>query len=106
MSVLCRSGQWLVFGLVLPWSWAVLWGCCGGGVLLPLTFRISYSICADGLSSQIMFSGSSPVPFVFFTTIMSPLSYIYNPHRLAYLSTSALLVYSTAESERLHFIGS
>jgi hypothetical protein len=88
----------------------VLWfgGLCGFGgcgVLLPLTFNISCSMCAVGLSSHIVLSGSRPVPCAFFTVIMSPLSYMFNPQRLAYLYTSALFVYSVADIDTLHFRG-
>ena len=34
--------------------------------------------------------------------MISPLSWICNPHRRAYRYTSALFVYSVADSERLH----
>ena len=77
----------------------------GCGVLLPLTFKISCSICAVGLSSHIVHSGSSPVLCAFFTVIMSPLSSICNPQRFAYLYTSALFVYSLADNDKLHFSG-
>jgi hypothetical protein len=78
---------------------------CGCGVLWPLTLRISYSICVDVLSNHIVHSCSNPVPFVFFTVIMSPLSCICSPFRLAYLYTSALLVYSVADKNKLHLSG-
>jgi hypothetical protein len=89
-------------------------GLCGGqlcgvlggrGVFMPLTFSISCSICVAVLSNHIVHSCSNPVPFVFFTVIMSPLSYICSPFLLAYLYTSALFVYSVADKNKLHLSG-
>jgi hypothetical protein len=80
-------------------------GLGGCGSLLPLTFKTSCSMCSVGRASHIIVSGSSPSPLVFFTIIISPWSYIYNPHFLACLYTSALFVNSMAERDRLHFIG-
>jgi hypothetical protein len=77
----------------------------GDGGRLPLTFNILCSICVVGLSSHILHSVICPVAWAFFTIIISPLSSIFNLHRLACLYTSALLVYSIADSERLHFSG-
>jgi hypothetical protein len=70
-------------GLVLWFGGFCVYGGCG--VLHPLTFRISCSICDVDLSNQIVVSGSSPVPCALLTVIMSPLSYMFNPQRLAYL---------------------
>jgi hypothetical protein len=95
--VCCFHGRLLWFG-----GFCAFGGC---GVLLPLTFKISYSICVVGLSSQIVVSGSRPVPCAFVTVIISPLSYIFSPQRLACLYTSALFVYSVADNDKLHFSG-
>ena len=69
----------------------------GCGFVLQLTFKTSYSIYAVDLSSHIVHSGISPVPCPFFIVIMSPLSSICNPQRLAYLYTSALFMYLVAD---------
>jgi hypothetical protein len=61
----------------------VLCGRGGGGVLVPLTFNISYSMWLVGLSNHIMLSSRSPVFWGFLTIIMSPLSLICRPHRRA-----------------------
>jgi hypothetical protein len=62
-------------------------------------------ISVVGFSNYILHSVQSPVPYVFFTIIKSPLSSIFSLHRRAYLYTSALLVYSIADKERLHLSG-
>jgi hypothetical protein len=63
------------------------------------------SICAVGLSSHILLSVMCPGVYGCFTIIISPLSSTFNFHRLACLYTSALFVYSVADSEMLHFSG-
>ena len=63
------------------------------------------SICVVGLSSHILFSVMCPGACGCFTIIISPLSSTFNFHRLACLYTSALFVYSIADSEMLHFSG-
>jgi hypothetical protein len=77
----------------------------GDGGWLPLIFIIICSICVVGLSSHILFSVMCPGDCGCFTIIISPLSSTCNLHRRACLYTSALLVYSTADSEMLHFSG-
>ena len=93
----------LFHGRVL-WLWVlcVRGGC---GVVVPLTFIISLSIWFDGLSNHIVLSSNSPVLCAFFIVIVSPLSVISNPHLLACLYTSALLLYSNGDRYMLHFMG-
>jgi hypothetical protein len=119
----CRWGYcchlWCVVGACL---WCVVYrvrcghgrGLCGGRLCLvcggydgfrPLTFKISYSIYVYVRSSHIIFSYIIPVPFIFFTFIISPLSYICSPHRFANLYASTLLAYSVVDRYMLHFSG-
>jgi hypothetical protein len=77
----------------------------GYGVVVPLTFSISCSICVYGLSNHIVHSCTKPVPWAFFSVITSPLSWICSPHRRAYLYTSALLLYSNIDKDKLPLIG-
>jgi hypothetical protein len=84
--------------------WVFRGACGGGGVLVPLTFRISCLTWSSVLSSHIIFSWIRPDPVGFFTIIISPLSYIYRPHRRASRYVSALLEYSAADRNKLHLI--
>jgi hypothetical protein len=83
------------------WWW---WGRCGLLSSLPATFNISCSTYAAEFSSRIIDSCINPVPLGFVTTIISPLSYTCSPRRAVSLYTYCLFVYSSYESEILHFM--
>jgi hypothetical protein len=83
--------------------WVFRGACGGGGVLVPLTFRISCLTWSSVLSSHIIISGMRPDLLGFFTIMRSPLSSIYRPHRRASRYVSALFVYSAADRNTLHF---
>ena len=88
-------------------GWEVWWrrgnlgDLCGLGWSFPATFRISYSIYAGVLSSQILFSCIRPYFLGFVRIIMSPLSYTCNLNRVADRYTSCLFEYSTFDIDML-----
>jgi hypothetical protein len=89
----------------------VCWVDCGWrwvrgnlGVVVPVTFRISYVIWWWVLSNQILLSVSRPSPLGLVMTIISPLSATCSLQFAACLYTSCLFVYSVCDNDILHLI--